>query len=378
MSNTIYPGKLAILQRVLPVYRAPFFDLLAESCQGGLTLSAGEPRLKEAIETTSEVRVANLNQVHNIHLLGGQLYLCWQSGLNHWLTTQNPDALIVEANPRYPSTLPAIRWMKERSRPVIGWGLGSPPLAGVFAGMRKIGRLNFIRQFDALLTYSQRGAAEYIELGYPAKQLFVAPNAAARRPIQPMHERRPFFKDRANLLFVGRLQNRKRVDLLIQACAALPVNIQPHLVIVGDGPDRAALESLASQVYPMTEFIGSKYGLDLIPYYEKADLFVLPGTGGLAVQEAMSHGLPVIVAQGDGTQDDLVTKNNGWQIPANDLQSLIRTLRLALSDPILLRKMGVESHRIVSEEINLEEMVKVFLVVLEKVGKIPNNYSEPS
>jgi glycosyltransferase involved in cell wall biosynthesis len=378
MSNTIYPGKLAILQRVLPVYRTPFFDLLAESCQGGLTLSAGEPRISEAIETTRKLKVANLTPAQNLHLLGGQLYFCWQGGLIDWLTIQNPDALIVEANPRYPSTPPAIRWMKKKSRPVIGWGLGSPPLSGVLAGMRKAGRLNFVNQFDALITYSRRGATEYKELGYPAELIFVAPNAAAHRQIKPIHGRSLFFKDRASLLFVGRLQNRKRVDLLIQACAALPVDMQPRLVIVGDGPDRAELESLANQTYPMTEFTGSRYGSDLIPYYTEADLFVLPGTGGLAVQEAMSHALPVIVAQGDGTQDDLVRKNNGWQIPANDLQSLTSTLRLALSDVILLRKMGMESYRIVSEEINLEKMVKVFIDVLGKVGEIPNNYSEPA
>ena len=86
------------------------------------------------------------------------------------------------------------------------------------------------------------------------------------------------------------------------------------------------------------------------------------------MQEAMSHALPVIVAQGDGTQDDLVTQKNGWQIPANDLQGLTSILHLALSDAALLRKMGMESHRIVSEEINLEKMVKVFLDVLGKVG----------
>ena len=41
-------------------------------------------------------------------------------------------------------------------------------------------------------------------------------------------------------------------------------------------------------------------------HFAGADLFVLPGTGGLAVQEAMSYALPVIVAKGDGTQEDLV------------------------------------------------------------------------
>jgi glycosyltransferase involved in cell wall biosynthesis len=96
-------------------------------------------------------------------------------------------------------------------------------------------------------------------------------------------------------------------------------------------------------------------------------LFVLPGTGGLAVQEAMSYGLPVIMGRGDGTNDDLVRPENGWRIPPDDLPALTETLRVALADASLLRKMGAESFRIVVEEINLEKMVGVFVLALNSV-----------
>ena len=139
-------------------------------------------------------------------------------------------------------------------------------------------------------------------------------------------------------------------------------------MIVGDGPERAALESLAKDVYPSAEFIGAKHGADLKPYFEQADLFVLPGTGGLAVQEAMSYGLPVIVAKGDGTQDDLVRDGNGWQIQPEDYGALVSTMKNALSDTARLRKMGAESFRIVSEEINIQKMVEVFVDALNSVA----------
>ena len=92
-----------------------------------------------------------------------------------------------------------------------------------------------------------------------------------------------------------------------------------------------------------------------------ADLFVLPGTGGLAVQQAMSYGLPVVVAEADGTQQDLVRPSNGWVVQPGDLTGLSSVLRVALSDVEHLRQLGAASYRIVSEEINLEVMVKVFL-----------------
>jgi glycosyltransferase involved in cell wall biosynthesis len=360
-----FSGRLGLQQRVLPNYRVPFFDLLAQSCDGGMSLFAGLPRPVEEI-ASGKLRVANYAAAKNIHLFSGSLYLCYQRGLIDWLADWNPDALIVEANPRYLATPSAVKWMHTRGRKVIGWGLGAPsplspsPKIGRGIGVRAWS--NFIHQFDALIAYSQRGADQYAALGFPREKIFVAPNAVASRPSSPLPLRSSNI-ERVTILFVGRLQFRKRVDFLLRACVEMP-EPKPRLIIVGDGPERGSLESLAKQVYPSAEFIGAKHGEELKPYFMQADLFVLPGTGGLAVQEAMGYGLPVIVAKGDGTQDDLVRESNGWQVPPEDYDALVETMRLALSDAGRLRKMGTESYRIVSEEINLERMVEVFVGAL--------------
>jgi glycosyltransferase involved in cell wall biosynthesis len=136
------------------------------------------------------------------------------------------------------------------------------------------------------------------------------------------------------------------------------------LWIVGDGPAKVDFEELAQKVYPATQFFGSVHGSELVSLFTEADLFVLPGTGGLAVQEAMSYGLPVIVAEGDGTQNDLVRSQNGWLVPSDDQDELQKALQEALSDPGRLRKMGQESYRIVSQEINVEKMVAIFVQAL--------------
>jgi glycosyltransferase involved in cell wall biosynthesis len=374
-----YPGHLALQQRVLPSYRVPFFDLLAQSC-AGMSLFAGMPRTSEGITSASGLR--NIAQhprgtqyaiAHNLHLFLGPLYLCYQQGMVEWLAKTNPDALIVEANPRYLATASAVNWMHARGRKVIGWGLGAPPpsISPHFPGkwgerQRGVLRLHFLRQFDALIAYSQRGADEYASLGFPRERIFVAHNAVAPKPAS-FPDLRPSTFDKPTILFVGRLQARKRVDRLLRACAEM--ESKPRLVIVGDGPERAKLELLAKEVYPSAEFTGTKHGAELAPYFAQADLFVLPGTGGLAVQEAMAHGLPVIVAKGDGTQDDLVRAGNGWQIPPEDFGALVRVTREALSDVSRLRRMGEESYRIVSEEINIEKMVGTFVEALNVITK---------
>jgi len=355
-----FRGRLGLQQRVLPSYRVPFFDMLALACKGGMSLFAGQPRAEESL-LNGELQVAKYAPAQNIHLFKGSLYFCYQRGLLDWLEKWNPEALILEANPRYLSTPAAIRWMRKRGRPVIGWGLGAPPLSGSLAGFRQNGWTRFLNRFDALISYSQRGADEYAAYGIPREKIFVAHNAVSRAP-SAMPDRRQKTNDRFCILFVGRLQPRKRVDSLLRACAEIPDS--PRLIIVGDGPEREHLEELTKQVYPSAEFVGARHGDELKPYFTEADLFVLPGTGGLAVQEAMSHGLPVIVAKGDGTQDDLVRPEDGWQIPPGDYDALVSTLREALSDVERLRKMGAESYRIVSQEINLGKMVEAFVRTL--------------
>jgi glycosyltransferase involved in cell wall biosynthesis len=360
-----FTGRLALQQRVLPSYRVPFFDMLAQACDGGMSLLAGLPRGNEGI-TNGQLQIANYAEATNIHIFNGSLYLCYQRGLIDWLSNWNPDALIVEANPRYLATLSAVKWMHSRGRKVIGWGLGAPPLLGGLSGIRQTRRIQFLNHFDALISYSQRGADEYAALGFPREKIFVAPNAVSPKPSSPFPVRPLVFKDNPIILFVGRLQKRKRVDDLLCACSQM--ESKPHLIIVGDGPEREHLESLAKQVYSSAEFIGAKHGAELKPYFTVADLFVLPGTGGLAVQEAMSYGLPIIVAKGDGTQDDLVRESNGWQIAPDDYDALVHTMRLALSDVGRLRTMGEESYRIVHEEINLEKMVEVFMQALDSLS----------
>jgi glycosyltransferase involved in cell wall biosynthesis len=228
--------------------------------------------------------------------------------------------------------------------------------------------------FDALIAYSRTGADQFTSAGFPRERIFLAPNAATPRPSAPPIEKPAHFPTgRPVVLFVGRLQERKRVDALLRVCAQLPEGLRPRVLIVGDGPAREAFQTAARKYYPSAEFLGARHDEALEPYYAAADLFILPGTGGLAVQQAMRYGLPVIVAEADGTQADLVRPENGWMLPPNDDAALQSALIEALSDPARLRQMGQASYRIVAEEVNLERMVQVFAQAVDSVTSRPKS-----
>ncbi len=362
----MFTGKLGLQQRVYPEYRRAFFTRLGERCTQGMQIFAGDPRDSEAITPTFDVQAMQLQRAENVHLLGGSLYFCWQRDILSWLEECDPNVVVFEANPRCLSNDRAVTWMRQRGRPVIGWGLGAPPLKGLGTRLRLRRRRRYITGFDALIAYSQRGAQEYEQIGFPPDRIFVAYNAVAPAPeTVPIHS--PAIDRKVEVLFVGRLQARKRVDQLIKACKQLESSVA--LTVIGDGPARAGLEALASEVFPMTRFVGEVHGEGLEPYYQQADLFVLPGTGGLAVQEAMAHGLPVIVSEGDGTQEDLVSNENGWLIPPGDDQALLKALNLALQDPTSLLEMGQRSFELVRERFNIDVMADAFIAALNTVSR---------
>jgi len=371
-----FPGRLAIQQRVLPSYRVPFFSLLAKACDGGLSIFAGDPLPREGISSIKSSSIFDFSHARNRNFQdpSSSLYFCWQDGLLNWLDSVDPDALIVEANPRYLSSRRAIGWMHKKGRPVIGWGLGAPKIDGIsfpkqtLSQAQKRFRRRFLHSLDGVISYSSSGAKEYIFEGIPKDRAFIATNAVVARPTDSPPARSKENRDPLKVLFVGRLQARKRLENLFLACANLPVDLQPSVWIIGDGPARSTLQNYADEVYPNAEFLGAQYGVELRSKFSEADLFVLPGSGGLAVQEAMASGLPVIVAEGDGTQADLVREENGWLVPPDDVDALRQALVDALADEKRLRIKGLESFRIVQDEVNLESMVETFVLVLNTIS----------
>src|SRR5262249_37454607 len=143
-----FAGRVGILQRVLPPYRVPLFDALSSVCRGGLNVCAGRPAAYETLPVAGGLKVTPFVRLENRHLMRGALYLCWQRGAMDWLKTWQPDVLIADANPRYPTTRLAIRWMHKRGRPVLGWGLGVMSLSQGLERIRAFGRRRFILSFD--------------------------------------------------------------------------------------------------------------------------------------------------------------------------------------------------------------------------------------
>jgi glycosyltransferase involved in cell wall biosynthesis len=181
-----------------------------------------------------------------------------------------------------------------------------------------------------------------------------------------------------NVLFVGRLDYMKGLDVLLKAAKKVIESngfIQSHkdflLHLVGAGPDRGALMRLAEklEIQNFVKFHGLVTGENLIDLYKRCDLFVLPSrTEALpfAVLEAASARLPIL-ATNVGDLKKLVIENvNGHLVEPDDVDELAYYLEQFAGNPHLSR-MGDASYDLVTQEYTWENTVKKLVRVYENV-----------
>lgn len=153
-------------------------------------------------------------------------------------------------------------------------------------------------------------------------------------------------------LYVGRLEPYKGIQDLLAAFIDLPQKSgESHLIIVGDGSMRGLIES-AARTHPAVEYLGRLSGNALMHAYSRADVFVLPSRvepWGLAVNEAMAAGLPVIVTDRVGCVDDLLREGeNGRIVPSACPARLAEAMRTFIHQPEIVATMGQASRQIIS------------------------------
>jgi GT2 family glycosyltransferase len=214
-------------------------------------------------------------------------------------------------------------------------------------------RVLLARGADALLPYTTGGRDACIAHGIPADRIFVTHNtidiaacraaAAALDPAAIDNLRRELGLGTGPvLLFVGRLYADKRLDM---ALAALDIlrhrGIQATLLVVGDGPDKPRIASLAGGRADVRLLPGETAEERLAPLFSLADLVLCPGAVGLVIAHAFAYGLPLVACQGDahGVEIDYLRPGeNGLLTPA-DPAALADALAGLLQQPETLARL---------------------------------------
>lgn len=147
------------------------------------------------------------------------------------------------------------------------------------------------------------------------------------------------------LLYVGRIAPEKRLSMLEEAWGRIEAQAPQRtaLVLVGDGPARAALERRGHRDM---HFTGYLTGESLATAYASADVFVFPSdteTFGNVVAEAMASGVPVVTVDSGGVTDLVRPGETGLLATANDPRSFADAVLRLLSDDPLRTRMGIRA-----------------------------------
>lgn len=170
---------------------------------------------------------------------------------------------------------------------------------------------------------------------------------------------------------VVRLAEGKGLDDLVHAFAILhEERPDTRLLLVGDGPLRASLETLVASLRVMERVHFAGYQASPAAFYEAMDIFCLAvpsGSMSIALLEAMAHGLPPIITFG-GPEEAVVNEVTGLTSPPHDAPELARTLGRLQSDAALRAQLGSAAQEHIAANLSSRRVAEDLLHVYSDQG----------
>ena len=245
-----------------------------------------------------------------------------------------------------------------------------------------VGRLShwmnnfFLRSADAIQVISPQLKEYYLESGFPQEQLELIPNGIDLAHYQ--HEQQK--EDCKQALgiptgafvigSVGRLAPIKGYDVLIKAFAQVHASLpSSHLVLIGDGPEKAALQSLTKRLHvehgvQFAGFLG-----DIRPALWALDLYACSShSEGVphTILEAMASGVPVVSTRVGGVESIMTHNQHGVFIDALDESNLANTILTAASNKERMDEFAHNAYENIKDNFSEEQMAKKIIAMYDR------------
>jgi glycosyltransferase involved in cell wall biosynthesis len=215
-----------------------------------------------------------------------------------------------------------------------------------------------ILRANRVLTHSaSHRAAIAKQFGLSIERIPIIPHGI---PMPPATARAPL-ADRCRILYVGRLEHRKGIDLLVEALPALLLAVPcAEVTLVGADRDRYWENQWHQKASPdlreRVRFAGMVDAVALSEHYNSADIFVAPSryeSFGLMFVEAMANALPVVALRTPGATDLIEDGITGLLAPPEDVPGLAAALVQVATDRSLQRRLGSAARRVVEKRYSI-------------------------
>lgn len=331
--------RVAVVYHFFAHYREAVVGRLARSTNAKFTFFGDDHDYESSIKAGSFGPPVDHRACPTHRLRGSWM---WQPGLVRVAASREFDQLILLGNPNWIATWIGAIVGRLTGKRVMFWSHGflTPP-----TGAKGVVRRIFFRLAHIHLFYGRGAKRNAVALGWDPTRIHVIGNSldldrqrAAREKVDGAAIaacRAALFArpDAPTVICSCRLQPKKRLDLLIQAAAILSQRGQPiNLVIIGDGPERARLESMARSAALPVHFEGACYDEARIALLTMAsDLTVCPGFVGLTAIHSMAYGVPVITNRHSSEDapevESIVAGRTGELFEDGDLDDLVRVMQ---------------------------------------------------
>jgi glycosyltransferase involved in cell wall biosynthesis len=231
-----------------------------------------------------------------------------------------------------------------------------------------------LRHASGVICNSTYTAKEVSRFSDKAPHVIPFGSTVTVRPSRKDHNR-----PEKEILFAGRLIQRKGLDVLIRAIPLISQDVSVNLHVVGDGPMAHAWQELSRRLGIASKVIfhGVVSNADLESRYASADVFVLPAivdeqgdTEGLGIVliEALSFMTPVIASDVGGISDIVIHRKTGLLVPQKDPQALAQALLALLTDKELANKTAEAGSVHVQEYFNWDRITHALAAVYRQAA----------
>lgn len=297
-------SQYALFLAVLPKYRQACIDNLVSSLGEDLKILVSESHLDETVKTGISPEL--YRRVPMARLLRKKFFI--QGGVRNVVGTPN---LVLDLNPRSLSSwgLLVVRKILRGKRTLV-WG-HIHPQAGSDAKTAPL-RLAMRRLADGTISYTYRDRSKALA-DLPMEPVWVAPNSLYPRDLM-VPPATPGLQ-RNSVLYVGRFEPAKKVDLLVRGFALAAASIpELRLTLVGGGSERSKLEDLVNRL-GIEEKVNFAGWIDepeaLKSHYSTAIATTSTGFAGLGLTQSLGFGVPMIVAKDEQHSPEIELADSG-------------------------------------------------------------------
>jgi glycosyltransferase involved in cell wall biosynthesis len=368
--------KVILITPMLQPYRISFYDKLSKRLENKIELiiyhgtkmkEDGRPAYNGEVPFREKGFPMNLIYISSFKIVRNV-------GMFKSLKKDNPDVIIIQGIGGDITLQLIAYWAKKHNKKLVFWACGweeeRPNWKQTLKNMLVV---PFYKKGNFHLTYSTK-AAKYLEdLGIDSSIIetcyngieidnLISESTEIKKNSKELIKKYDL-EGYTTFLYVGGILGEKRVDLLIDAFSKLRTKYsQIKLIIIGDGPEKVLIEEKLinlgdSNIYYLGRIIK---GVDA--FFAASDCLVLPGVGGLALNQGMFWGKTCIVSKADGTEDDLVIEDvTGYRFKENDLNSLISAMDRRINEKKeKVELMSENARQIILTKSNVNNMVDIF------------------